>query len=185
MLAFVKFEGSIVLANRLFTMGAIYRLASLTLCLIVIGLVRAEMTEVDRNNWLAATRKYIGLHDKGLFTSYRTNLDSYAGVEDLQRKALERAKRTGVIHISTLPADPEHPWGVTYFSSVIKPGTPLAHEMGLGNKVALAFWKHDDNIFRLLHIDTLGPSKIEVLWPVQPFKQVLDDNLSEFELLHI
>ncbi|KAI3479375.1 hypothetical protein L1887_58580 [Cichorium endivia] len=37
-------------------MVAVRRLASLTLGLIVVGLVRAEMTEVDRNNWLAATR---------------------------------------------------------------------------------------------------------------------------------
>ncbi|SJX62632.1 uncharacterized protein SRS1_13418 [Sporisorium reilianum f. sp. reilianum] len=61
----------------------------------------AGMSDTDREYWNLATKKYInrdGSHEIP-FRSYRTSLDSYRHLDDLESKALAHASRIGVLPI--------------------------------------------------------------------------------------
>ncbi|CDU25936.1 uncharacterized protein SPSC_06107 [Sporisorium scitamineum] len=160
--------------------------------------ILAVMSDIDHNYWILATQKYIKSPNSQEipFASFRTNLNSFSHIKDLESKALNQARAVGVLLIARVKVEPsskKEGKGETsaeierggrlstaaetlnreriYFSSIITPEDKLHVELGLKDEWAFAFWKHEDDISRLLHIDTLRLGGGE--WQLEDLGKVL------------
>ncbi|CDR99545.1 hypothetical protein [Sporisorium scitamineum] len=137
------------------------------------------MSDIDHNYWILATQKYIKSPNSQEipFASFRTNLNSFSHIKDLEIEPSSKKEgkgetsaeieRGGRLSTAAETLNRER----IYFSSIITPEDKLHVELGLKDEWAFAFWKHEDDISRLLHIDTLRLGGGE--WQLEDLGKVL------------